>query len=245
MINGNKIIVSLVLIKAREKNLREVLNSLINQSLKPDMIYVWISKEPFYLDKGFDKKPNFKSPIVKIKFVENIGALRKIIPVLKEYWEEKETIIITTDDDHIWYKNFIKDLFNYQNKLNLPLSGRGIVFYNDDPNDWVGKRIHGGTIKKPMRADILCTGYGLTVRPKFFTEEIFDWKKYEKNGILYDDEFWLSGMLAKNNLKRFIVPMMSKQKNLQRGGAVMFTSSPSRNTKKQMTKIFKKIIRSV
>ena len=240
----NGVVVSLVLVKARESNLKKVIRNLVNQSIKPDKIHVWISKEPFYMDDGFDEKPKLKCPRAKIHWTPNIGALRKFIPVLNKYWFNPEQIIILTDDDHIWYKDMIKDILKWK-KLKSVLSTAGNNYIDGNPNNWKKQWFHGNTIKNPRRCDIISTGYGCLIKPKFFSREIFDWEKYKDLGLPYDDEFWFNAMLAKNNILRFVVPTKQKRDKLEHHGVDMFKSKPSRQCKANITKEFKKIIMSV
>jgi len=76
--------------------------------MKPDMIYVYLSRKPYLLDKGFRQIPIWLTviPNVCAKFVENTGPYRKLLPLLKEKWNTDE-IIITVDDDTIYAPDLI------------------------------------------------------------------------------------------------------------------------------------------
>jgi len=236
------VVVSFALVKAREPNLPRVIKNLVNQSKKPDLIHVYISKEPFYLDKGFDKKPNLICPRMRIHLVENNGALRKFIPVLKKYWDKPNQKIILTDDDHIWHKDTIKNLLKWSDKLDGVISTAGNFYKDKNPDNWRKQWFHGDTIKKPTRCDVISTGYCCLIRPKYFTEEIFEWEKYKDLGVPYDDEFWFNYMLAKNNIKRWVIPVPKQRDKLSKYGVDMFKTQQSRQTKAKITKHYKSII---
>jgi len=242
---GNrKVVVSFALVKAREKNLGKIIRNLNNQTKKPDEIHVYISKEPFYLDEGFDKKPTINCLRTKIHFVPNTGALRKFMPILRKYWNEPEQIIILTDDDHIWHDETIQTLLRWEKKLDGVIATAGNFYVNDNPNSWVKKWFHGDGLSKPVRCDIISTGYCCLIKPKYFTEEIFNWQQYDEYGVPYDDEFWFNLILAENNVARWVVPVKSKRTKLDHYGIDMFKSNKSRHTKAEITRNFKKIIMS-
>lgn len=236
------VVVSLALVKAREPNIKTVVKNLLNQSIKPDKIHIWISDHPFYLDEGFKEKITLNYPRVKIHFTENIGGARKFIPVLKKYWDNKEQIIILTDDDHIWHKDMISDVVKWHDKLDGVIATAGNFYKDKNPLNRRKLWFHGDTITKPVRCDIISTGYGCLIKPKYFTEEIFNWKAYKHLGVPYDDEFWFNAMLAKNNVARFVVPTKSKRDKLEKHGIDMFKTKKSRECKVMITKQYKKII---
>ncbi|EMD1656841.1 glycosyltransferase family 2 protein [Pluralibacter gergoviae] len=98
--------------------------SLLNQKRVPDKIYLWISKNPYLADKGIKSLPSSivklqkLSTIFEIKFVDNIGPYRKIIPALKS--AAQEDVIVYADDDVIygdkWLYNLEKLFLDYDMK---------------------------------------------------------------------------------------------------------------------------------
>jgi hypothetical protein len=110
-----KIIVSLTTISHRINILEYVLKSLLTQSLLPDKIYVNISKGSYLLDEGVAAIPSWLinlelNGIVVVNEVENIGPYRKLIPVIK--YLEPEDYIVICDDDVIYSKNWLRDLYD-------------------------------------------------------------------------------------------------------------------------------------
>jgi len=239
------VIVSLALIKAREPNIGKIIRSWTKQSVLPKKILIFISKKNFYLDDGFNYKPDIKCKRSNVFFVENTGALRKFLPALKMYWNKKNQKILLTDDDHVYYRDFIKDILKWEKNIDGVISGAGNLYRNSDPYNWDKKWFHGDTITKPTRCDIISTGYGCLIKPKYFTDEIFQWEQYRRWGVPYDDEFWFNYMLAKNNVKRYVVPIKTRRKKLEHFGVDMFRSKKSRQAKANVTKEFKKTIMDV
>ena len=101
------IIVSMTTFPPRVKYAVKTVESLLNQSIKVDKIVIWLSKDEF------DGIPSeFKALIkygVEIKFVDNnLRSYKKLLYALKEY---ENSIIITCDDDVIYDKFMIEDLY--------------------------------------------------------------------------------------------------------------------------------------
>jgi hypothetical protein len=74
----------------RQDKLLKTLKSIINQTLLPNKCYIYLSTEPYLLDKGFKDKiinielSNFlnKNNIFEICWCKNIGPYRKLLPLL-------------------------------------------------------------------------------------------------------------------------------------------------------------------
>ena len=111
---GNNIIISLTSYPARIKYVPTVINSLLNQSLKPYKIILWLSKNQFPNgNKGLPK--NLIDLVDKGLTIEynnendgDIKSYRKLIPTLKKY---PNNIIVTADDDIIYDKNWLEKLY--------------------------------------------------------------------------------------------------------------------------------------
>ncbi len=83
--------------------------SLLNQSLQPDIFLINISKESYLKDEGFSITPHWmKSNKITVNWVENTGSYRKLIPALK--YADRDDLVITSDDDVIYGKEWLKDI---------------------------------------------------------------------------------------------------------------------------------------
>ena len=64
--------------------------------------------------------------IIYIKWVKNTGSYRKLLPLLKDKWDE-DCIIITIDDDTLYDTHLIENLINDYNKQNCVIGYRGFT----------------------------------------------------------------------------------------------------------------------
>ena len=128
------IYVSVTSISKNQHLLSKSLISIINQTLKPTNIFVYLSSEPSFFDNGFENKKikdsnlvnTLKNPLIKIIWGKDMGPFGKLLPILKQKWSE-DCIIITIDDDIIYSKDLIKNLVKDYNKYKCVISYRGFT----------------------------------------------------------------------------------------------------------------------
>ena len=118
----HRIIVSFTTISTRIKYINPMIHSLFTQSLIPDEVYLWISKEPFLHDAGIlpeaipeklQKIANFNNSPFKIRYTENTAGYRKLLPILEENKNREDVVIITADDDTLYPKWWIARLYTH------------------------------------------------------------------------------------------------------------------------------------
>ena len=102
----DNIYISLTSIKGNQASLYQTLDSISNQSIKPDKCFLYLSEESYLLDQGFQNRqvsPELHSllsnnSIFELKWVKNTGPYRKLLPLLKDKKDE-DCVIIAIDDD--------------------------------------------------------------------------------------------------------------------------------------------------
>lgn len=125
----------------RIDNVPTVINSLLNQTLKPDIIQLNLSEDEFP-NKLSDIPQALKQLIeennkkIKIEWVKgNNGVFKKIIPTLKKYYGV-EYLLLSVDDDWIYRNDYVKLMVDYINKYNSdsfclstsPVVGNRIIY---------------------------------------------------------------------------------------------------------------------
>ena len=97
---------------------RIALVSLLMQSRVPDQINLWVSSCPHLLDKGIpdadilhevvDSIPCEGIERIKVRWLENTGPYRKLIPALRE--SNEDDLVITADDDIFYGRTWVETL---------------------------------------------------------------------------------------------------------------------------------------
>ena len=109
-----KRIISLTVLPSRLNNLKATIDSLVNQDDAADEICVWLPKNAKRGGEQIEVVPKFlQQDPIRAEFVEDVGPATKLIPALRKYWKEKETIIVTVDDDHVYPKGWFGELLSY------------------------------------------------------------------------------------------------------------------------------------
>ena len=195
------IIVSLTSYEARFKDLEISLYSLLNQSLKPDRIILWLSDEIESLnDLPYEITKYIKNGL-EIRFVKDIGSYTKAIYAFKEY---QEAIIVTADDDIYYPKKWLERLYHS---------------YIAHPKDIQVHRAHRVKLKdkkilpyekwekhvqeESARFDNFLTGVGgVLYPPNCFLSEVFRNDIFLKYAPTADDIwFWFMALISNRRIR--------------------------------------------
>ena len=105
------VILSLTSYPARISTVHLTIESLLDQTVKAEEIILWLAEEEFAnKEKELpDKLLSLTTKGLTIKWCGNIKSHKKLIPALKKY---PEKVIITLDDDIIYYGKTIETLYN-------------------------------------------------------------------------------------------------------------------------------------
>ena len=171
------IYVSTSTIPQRIKNLDKSIKSLLNQSKKPDKIFINIPFKYRRFNEAIkdDEIPKFDSSVVEITRCEDCGPATKLLGSLDKL--EKNSLVILFDDDHV-YENYMIEKFFY--------------FYSKAPNNSYSFYVHPlGNFGIGQGAD----GFAINTNclkgiKNFYDKVVKDYKEL----FLYDD-LWISYFL--------------------------------------------------
>lgn len=200
--NSPQVIVSLTSFPYRIPTIHLTIESLLSQTMKPDMIILWLAKEQFpNLEKDLPESLlKLQKDGLTIKWCNDIRSYKKLIPTLKEYPDD---IIITVDDDCIYHKDMVKRL--YKSYLKNPEyihchRTTKILLNNDNSFTIKGKKFY----KKPSFANKLVGVGGVLYPPHSLYKDVTNEELFTTLAPTNDDIwFWL--MAVKNNTKIAII----------------------------------------
>ncbi|GAB3374920.1 glycosyltransferase family protein [Azotobacter armeniacus] len=179
--------------------------SLLNQSVPPEKIVIWVSKEAYLIDKGVDKAPDWMLDLNKIKkiiefrWTANTGPYRKLFPALVE--ATKDQVIVYADDDTIYKENWLNLLvtkFREHNEEKIVasrvrISKRNIFGRHKTYMLWP---ISQKEIE--LDSDYLITGVGgVILKKKHIKEKLLNNQDYLKICPKSDD-LWISEIIARS-----------------------------------------------
>ena len=133
-------LVSLTTISSRIARVAQTIATIQDQTLKPHSVNLYISDEPYLLDNGIPRDSRQLREIASIGAniyrVANIGPYRKQYPIiwqLRKRGADRQTPVITIDDDVLYPNNIIEKLMEAMTADDAVVAHRGrqIVFNED------------------------------------------------------------------------------------------------------------------
>lgn len=209
-----QIIVSLTSYRERFSDLPITIYSLLNQTLKPDRIILWLdesSEDLAYLPYEITQ---FVKNGLEIKFVKDIGSYTKAIYAFKDF---SDSIIVTADDDIYYPSNWLKKLY---------------LSYIAHPQDIHAHRVHKVdltksyekwekhvTVESAEYSNFLTGVGGVLYPPHCFSNEVLREDIFLKNAPKADDIwFWIMALVhnrkirvVKNHIKTLIATNIFRQ----------------------------------
>ncbi len=104
-----KLIVSLTTFPARIDTVYKTITTLMQQTLKPDEIVLWLADSQFPDRKLPENLTRLQQFGLSIKWCEDIRSYKKLIPSLIEYPDD---IIVTVDDDNYYDPKLLETLYS-------------------------------------------------------------------------------------------------------------------------------------
>jgi len=189
-----KIIVSFTTWPKRDKFVPIMLESIHNQSMKPDKVIMWLSDEEY----PNNAIPSHLKECIKNKYITDVFFTKNTFA--HKRWEAHrkyiDSYIITVDDDIIYEKDFIKDLYTVSSKNRDKVTVwttryneyDGIIRIDSDVFDRVNMK----------RNQILS---GLTCfPPNLFPQESFNYCHLRDDYNIKSDDAWVRAWVVKKKL---------------------------------------------
>ena len=196
------IVVSLTSFPARFDTLHFALKSILCQRMMPDAIVLVLTKDEV---KGESELPqsvlDLKKYGLQIFFAdENLKPHNKYIYAMKMY---PSSLVITVDDDNMYDKNMVQDLYNSYLQYPAAVSAKRVHKIKKDANNNVLPYTEWSYEYKketePSR-HLLATGVGgVLYPPGVLPPETFDKEKIREL-CLNADDIWLKFMQLKKNI---------------------------------------------
>lgn len=122
--------ISITSISTRLDLLVRTLRILLNQTLKPSGIYVYLSRESYGLDDGCKELPKdlklffATEPLLHLRWTENTGPYRKLLPFAKEF---PDTPVLVLDDDTKYLPTLVERAWKLWNEHKCCITFRATI----------------------------------------------------------------------------------------------------------------------
>lgn len=202
-----KLIISLTSFPERLYDIHFCLYSLLNQTLKPDYVILWLAEEQFP-NKELDipeEVIKLKDNGLEIKWCDDLRAYKKLIPSLKMYPND---LIVTADDDLFYSEDWLKQLYEehvkYPNEI-ISQRSRKITLIGDKSftsyDDW--KFVIDDEL--PSHYNFSTNGAGSLFPPNCLYKDIANEKLFRELSP-HADDVWIWAMAVLNRTKVRVVP---------------------------------------
>ena len=201
----NNIYISLTTIPSRSKNILYTVNSILNQKINPQKIFITISTKNLREENINYQLPDVinNHPLIEIITSEkDNGPINKLYGGILKCKNDND-IIITVDDDSIYNRNMIKNIYEQSKIYKEQVIGTiGRIKYN--------KKIFGYNQKIPCKVKLL-EGYGgVGYRKKFFNIQDINTSGLEKE-VIFNDDIHISYILKNKGIDLIMVPSEIKE----------------------------------
>lgn len=217
--DDRRVIASLSTVPNRINNLSATIRSLLKQTRPPDEIVLAVPEysireaRPYVVPKyvlGLPRVRILRSPT-------DWGPATKFIPVIQEELtaNRHDTLIMVVDDDRVYPRDALETYLYYNQQLpEAALCFRGAAMPRT--LDWRDARmIKGNQLREPHRVAVV-TGCGsFAVQSGFFDQSLWDYSNAPE-AAFYMDDIWVSGCLARRNVKRYAVPTSKMMRSVWR-----------------------------
>jgi len=221
-----RVVVSLTTIPSRIDGLGPTINSLLNQSYKPDEIVLNLPRICLKENCGYTI-PSFLWKSISVYQCDDYGPITKLLPtVLRE--KDLDTRIITVDDDVIYSDRtiefLVKDGYNSEDRV-IGMMG----------NIWEKKGkhldlfIHSEKVEGECVVDVLGGYRGVCYRRGLLEEDIFsDFEIVsELAGCnILDDDAFMARYLEKKDIRRYVLGGMPLSNDGHKGFNFNFATVP-------------------
>ena len=215
---NRRVIASLSTLPSRINTLRPTAWSLLRQTRPPSEIIIAVP-EFSIREKQLYVTPKYLSTLPRVRISHcrrDWGPATKFIDTIREELAagRGNTLIMVVDDDRVYPRDALAAYLHYHMQMpDAALCFRGAAMPRTF--DWRdATMIHGSEIREPQSVAVI-TGCGsYLIQPRFFDESLWDYSQAPR-GAFYMDDIWISGCLARRNIKRYVVPASAKMRSVR------------------------------
>ena len=213
-----RVIASLSTVPSRISNLRATIRSLLKQTRPPDEIILAVPEFSIREERPY-VVPEYLLHLPRLRILrseKDWGPATKFIPLVREELAagRGDTVIMVVDDDRIYPRDALATYLHYSAQLTGALCFRGAKMPRTF--DWRDAIMTKGNELREPRSVAVITGCGsYLIQPRFFDESLWDYSKAPQ-AAFYMDDIWISGWLARRNVKRYAVPTSMMMRSVWR-----------------------------
>lgn len=196
---NEKVIVTLTSFAQRLQSVFLVIESIAQQTMKPDEVVLWLSEDDFDDKKLPITLKKLINRGLKVVYCKDVGPHTKLIYAARQYPDD---ILITIDDDIIYPMDLIENLYRMylENPKSICCNAAKLISFDSNNKilpylKWETKN----TQSKQTRNLLILGVNGVLYFPRCFDNEVFNVSAFSQLCPKADD-IWFRMMALKNNI---------------------------------------------
>lgn len=199
-LNGSKLIVSLTSFPERIHLVHKSLYSLMNQTVKPDQIILWLSTDHF--PEKLQDLPHELVELMElglsIEWLEgDIRSYKKLVPALKKYPKD---ILVTADDDLYYPENWLENLVVSYQQNPRDIQCQLVTVLGKDGNELIVRKRKDKYSARASYSYKLLGGSGTLYPPGSLHPDVIKQELFMQYAPTSDD-IWFWAMALRNRTK--------------------------------------------
>jgi hypothetical protein len=199
------LIASMATISSRQATLQRVIDSVSQQTRRPDLLLLYYSRTRWHLDDGCTA-PRLRADFpVKVCEVPNIGSARKYLPTLASHARD-DVHVVLIDDDRIWAPYVFERLLSYAVRTGQLATTRGWTQSDDARTDEPVPRnvTVASCVSRAREVTVASSGWSTLFHVRHVDHQLFNRSLHRAYAVRYSDEIFLSAMLR---CRKLVVPL--------------------------------------
>jgi hypothetical protein len=219
--NLPNIVIVMTVDGSRLLHLPGLIESILNQTLKPFRIDLNISPQLYSSNQGVAPddpvlKRVLNIPLLRVKWVQSTGSYKKIWPYLDDFFsnrEQEDEIFVTISDAIFYPEFFLQRLYEEHKRHDCVVAYRGRHIELDDneilsPKEWSLGRV------KPTLNNIPDSNAAIIYSTKFFTKDFLNTKVAQRIDPIAGD-LWIKWHYTLNGVPTLILNPLERDLNCQ------------------------------
>jgi hypothetical protein len=201
------LIASMATISSRQVTLQRVIDSVSQQTRRPDLLLLYYSRTRWHLDDGWRTAPRVHADFpVKVCEVPNVGSARKYLTTLASHSGD-DVHVVLIDDDRIWAPYVFERLLSYAVRTGQVATTRGWTPSHDanDAGEAVPRNVTvASSVSRAREVTVASSGWSTLFHVRHVDHQLFNRKLHRIYAVRYSDEIFLSAMLR---CRKLVVPL--------------------------------------
>ena len=213
-----RVVVTLTTLPGRIHQIRNVLESLLQQTLAADEIRVYTPTHSAREQRAYATPPWLAAMAPRVRLVrieKDYGPATKVIPAVRDGLANgDDALLVVVDDDTLYPPRLLETFASWSRRFPdavVSATGWPVTRSLRYPHWTENYLVYGNELVAPHPVSVVRGNCGFAVKAKFFDAKLWEEMARAPAGATVMDDVWISGHLARRHIKRYVVPFDADQ----------------------------------